>query len=116
MAAACCPENRFRGIADLSRRSSTICPAKAEPAAEASAAAEQTVEEERQATESSYYETETGTEEPKETALEFEEESLGADAFNEISEEDSPKLKTAEDEFAEEDEFEETTDSAPEET
>ncbi|HKN21225.1 MAG TPA: Rne/Rng family ribonuclease [Terracidiphilus sp.] len=90
-------------------------PSESEPAAEASAATEQTVEEERQATESSYYETETGTEEPKETALEFEEESLGADAFNALAEEDAPKLKTAEEEFAEEDEFEETTDSAPEE-
>ena len=91
-------------------------PSESAPAAEASAATEQAVEEQRQATESSYYETETGTEDQKETALEFEEESLGADAFNEISEEDSPKLKTAEDEFAEEDEFEETTDSAPEES
>ena len=89
-------------------------PSESELAAEAGAATEQTVEEERQATESSYYETETGTEDPKETTLEFEEESLGADTFNEISEEDSPKLKTAENEFAEEDEFEETTDSAPE--
>ena len=38
MAAACCRENRSRGIADLSRRSSPICPAKAQPEAEASAA------------------------------------------------------------------------------
>ena len=90
-------------------------PSESEPAAEAGAATEETVEEERQATESSYYETETGTEEPKETALEFEEESLGADAFNELAEEDAPKLKTVESEIAEEDEFEETTDSAPEE-
>jgi ribonuclease G len=91
-------------------------PSESEPAAEASAATEQTVEEERQATESSYYEMETGTEEPEETALEFEEESLGADAFNELSEEDVPKLETAEGEIAAEDEFEETTDSAPEES
>jgi ribonuclease G len=91
-------------------------PSESEPAAEASAATEQTVEEERQETESSYYETETGTEEPEETALEFEEESLGADAFNELSEEDAAKLKTARGEIAAEDEFEETTDSAPEES
>jgi ribonuclease G len=82
-------------------------------APDAGAAAEETVDEERQETESSYYETETGTEEPEETALEFEEESLGADAFNELSEEDVPKLETAEGEIAAEDEFEETTDSAP---
>ena len=67
-------------------------PSESAPAAEASAATEQAVEEQRQATESSYYETETGTEDQKETALEFEEESLGADAFNEISEEDSPTV------------------------
>jgi ribonuclease G len=91
-------------------------PSESEPAAEAGAATEQTVEEERQATESSYYETETETEEPEETALEFEEESLGADAFNELSEEDPPKLEAAEGEIAEEDEFEETTDSAPAES
>jgi ribonuclease G len=91
-------------------------PSESAPATEASAATEQTVEEERQATESSYYETETGTEEPEETTLEFEEESLGADAFNELSEEDAPKLETADGEIAAEDEFEETTDSAPAES
>jgi ribonuclease G len=91
-------------------------PSESEPAAEASAATEQTIEEERQETESSYYETETGTEGPRETTLEFEEESLDADAFNELAEEDAPELKTAESEIAEEDEFEETTDSAPEES
>ena len=85
-------------------------------ALDAGAAAEPTVEEERQETESSYYETETGTEEPEETALVFEEESLGADAFNELSEEEAPKLETAEGEIAAETEFEETTDSAPAES
>ena len=88
-------------------------PSESEPAAEASAATEERVEEERQETESSYYETETGTEEPEETALPFEEERLGADAFNELSEEDAAKLETAEGEIAAENEFEETTDSAP---
>jgi len=82
-------------------------------APDTSAATEQSVEEERQETGSSYYETETETEETQETALEFEEESLGADAFNALSEEEAPKLETAEGEIAAEDEFEETTDSAP---
>jgi ribonuclease G len=85
-------------------------------APDASAVTEETVEEERQETESSYYETETGTEEPEETALEFEEESLGADAFNALSEEDAPELETAEGEIAAKDEFEETTESAPAES
>ena len=88
-------------------------PSESAPSAEASAATEEVVEGERQETESSYFEIETGTEEPKETALEFEEESLGADAFNELAEEDAAELETDAGEMAEEDEFEETTDSAP---
>ena len=113
MAADCCRENRSRGIADLSRRLEPDLPSESAPAAEASAATEEVVEGERQETESAYFEIETGTDEPKETALEFEEESLGADAFNELAEEDAAELETDAGEMAEEDEFEETTDSAP---
>jgi len=80
------------------------------------AATERTVDEERQETRASFYEAETGIEEPAETALEFEEESLDADAFNELSEEDAPVLEAAEAGTPAEDEFEETTDFAPAES
>jgi ribonuclease G len=80
------------------------------------AVTEETVEEKRQETEASYYETETETEEPEESALEFEEESLGADAFNALAEEDVPELETAAGAMAEDDEFEETMESAPAES
>jgi len=83
---------------------------------ETTAATEETVEEERQQTKSSYYETATGVEEPEETALEFEEESLGADAFNRLAEENSPALETDVVEIAAEEEFEETMESASEES
>jgi ribonuclease G len=79
------------------------------------AVAEETVEEKRQETEASYYETETETKEPEQTALVFEEESLGADAFNALAEEDAQELETA-DAMAEDDEFEETMESAPAES
>jgi ribonuclease G len=91
-------------------------PSESETAFDASAATEPAIEEERQATESSYYETETGTEEPGESALEFEEESLGGDAFNELSEEGAPEVETPAGAIVTEEEFEETTDSAPAKT
>jgi ribonuclease G len=80
---------------------------------DARAATEETVEEERQQTGASYYETETESEEPEQTALEFEEESLGADAFNALAEEDESEPETTGAMTSEEDEFEETSESAP---
>ncbi|MGA3132865.1 MAG: ribonuclease, partial [Terracidiphilus sp.] len=77
---------------------------------------EETVEEARQETEASYYETETETKEPEQTALVFEEESLGADAFNALAEDDEDELETAVGAMEEEDEFEETMESAPAES
>ena len=91
-------------------------PTEISAAPDVNAETEESVEEERQETKASYYETETETEEPEETALEFEEESVGADAFNAPSEEDRPELETAEGAMAEDDEFEETTELAPAES
>jgi ribonuclease G len=85
-------------------------------APDAGAVTEEIAEEVRQKTGASFYETETESEEPAGTALEFEEESLGADAFNALAEEDAEETETAAGIAAEEDEFEETMESAPAES
>ena len=108
--------SRLRGRQPEPDDSGAEAEARISDAPHVDAVTEETVEEERQETEASYYETETETEEPEETALEFEEERLGADAFNALSEEDANELESAAGAMAEEDEFEETVESAPAES
>jgi ribonuclease G len=99
-------------------------PSESEPATEASAATEQTVEnpeeteeiqetEEIRETKPPQYAADAETEEAEEPAFEFEEESLDADEDEDVSGEDTPKLGTTAGGTAAEEEFEETTDSAP---
>ena len=99
-------------------------PSESEPAAEASAPTEQTVEdpeeteeiqetEEIRETKPPHYAADAETEEAEEPAFEFEEESLDADEDEDVSGEDTPKLGTTVGATAAEEEFEETTDSAP---
>jgi Rne/Rng family ribonuclease len=99
-------------------------PSESEPAAEASATTEQTVEdpdeteeiqetEEIRETKPPQYAADAETEEAEEPAFEFEEESLDADEDEDVFGEDAPRLGTGAGAIAAEEEFEETTDSAP---
>jgi Rne/Rng family ribonuclease len=99
-------------------------PSESEPAAAVSAATEQTVEEpeeteeiqeteEIRETKPPHYAEDAETEEAEEPAFEFEEESLDADEDEDVSGEDTPRLRTTAGGTAAEEEFEETTDSAP---
>jgi Rne/Rng family ribonuclease len=93
-------------------------PSESAPAAEASADTEP-LDEEIQETEEiretapPRYAVDTETEEAEEPAFEFEEESLDADDDEDVSAEETPELKTTAGATEAEEEFEETTDSAP---
>ena len=92
-------------------------PSESEPAAEASATIEPMDEEmqeteEIRETEPPRYAADAETEEAEEPAFEFEEENLDPEGDEDLSEEDSTELEAAGATAAEE-EFEETTDSAP---